>query len=170
MSDQQVVQLQQQAAAQLESLLYIGFKLDLQQLLQRVVFFVRNNALLGSSLLENLDSSSELSSMFSPRVLAAAGSSTARLLLLKDCTQHPLKQGFGIGTTFGTPVFAADEDALNDQVMFKAALLHDFLDFAKGTTVAVNFDVRTGKMQIRGNDSDDTDEYAFSVCVVPDGT
>lgn len=89
-------ELLQQAAAQLEALLWVGFKLDLQQLLAHGLRFLRQNAdrtrLLGGTLNDTEPSTLGInhSNIFSLRVLAAAGGARGAELLRRSCTQQPL--------------------------------------------------------------------------------
>jgi hypothetical protein len=132
LSEQQEQQLQQQAARQLESLLFVGFKLDLQQLLQPALRFLRTHvSLLDRVIPEQADT------IFTQRVLAAAGGTSGAELLSRACLQRPLGLGFGIGSMFGD---VEDMEAdVNYVFNFKGTLLHDFDDFRKGTRMAVYF-------------------------------
>jgi hypothetical protein len=89
-------QLPQQAAQQLELLLFVGFKLDLQQLLQPALRFLRANSTREFLL------RAEIESIFSQHVLAAAGGSSSVALLSRSCIQQPLGMGFGIGSVFNS--------------------------------------------------------------------
>jgi hypothetical protein len=97
LSEQQHQQLRQQAAQQLEALLYVGFKLDLQQLLQPTLRFLRAHAdtILLNAIRDNADT------LFTLRVLDAASGASGAELLSRACVQQCLGPGFGIGNVFG---------------------------------------------------------------------
>jgi hypothetical protein len=96
LSKQRSQQLLQQLSQQLESLLFVGFKLDLQQLLQPALRFLRAHAdwIMYTVIKDQADT------IFTPRVLAAAGGASGAELLMRACVQRPLGLGFGIGSMF----------------------------------------------------------------------
>jgi hypothetical protein len=129
---QQQQQLCECVAQQLEALLFVGFKLDLQQLLQPALRFLRAHAeTLLSDVLKNT-----ADVIFTQRVVASANGANGAELLSRACVQRPLGLGFGIGSVFGDVEYMddeEDEDALN----FTATLLQDLHVFCKGTRVEV---------------------------------
>ncbi|KAF6254851.1 hypothetical protein COO60DRAFT_1663735 [Scenedesmus sp. NREL 46B-D3] len=133
---QQAQQLQQQVAQQLEALLFVGFKLDLQQLLQPALHFLRANA---ESL--RLPTQGSPTAVFSLRVLAAASGASGAELLSRACLQQPLGLGCGIGSMFGDVEYkAVAPAATRDSIMFEATLQHDLYTYRQGMRVLVKFD------------------------------
>jgi hypothetical protein len=137
LSAQASEQLQQQVCQQLEALLFVGFKLDLQQLLQPALRFLRASAeyllpeatLLGSG------------AIFSQRLLAAAGGASVVALLARSCVQQPLGRGFGIGTLFSDTKFArAGMGDARDRVSFEGTLTRDLREYKQGSRLHVTFD------------------------------
>jgi hypothetical protein len=134
LTGQQAEQLRQQAAQQLEVLLFVGFKLDLQQLLQPALSFLR-----ASSLFLRCDTSRG-GAIFSQRVQAAAGSASGFELLSRSCVQQPLGSGFGINIVFKDVQFdAVEEGAEAHIVSFRGTLKQNLYAFEEGTRVRAKF-------------------------------
>jgi hypothetical protein len=144
LSEQQDQQLQEQAAQQLEALLYVGFKMDLQQLLQPALRFLQAHA---ESLLSSLIKD-QADTLFTQRMLAAAAGASGAELLTRACVQRILGPGFGIGSMFADVEDVEGEEDYDCVVSFEGTLLHDFDDFCKGTRMVVHFD-RDGTLLMR---------------------
>lgn len=149
---------------QLEALLFVGFKLDLQQLLQTALRFLRANA---PCFIEQETSPGSIAGIFSPRVLAAAGGASAAELLSRSCLQEQLGLGFGVGSVFGDVEY--DTTSAYDELSFTATLLRDLYEFSKGTRVDVTFDAR-GYVYIRrdGDEFSADSKYQFGVAIGPE--
>jgi hypothetical protein len=133
----QVPQLEQQLSQQLEALLFVGFKLDLQQLLQPALRFLRAN----SPFLLKAVIDDDIASIFSQRVLAAAGGGSSVALMSRSCIQQPLGLGFGAGDIFGSIVYdKAEADEEMRKVCFNGTLLRDLYEYSKGTRLHVTLD------------------------------
>jgi hypothetical protein len=146
LSEQQEQQLQHQVSQQLEGLLFVGFKLDLQQLLQPALSFLRAHVSLLDSIIPD-----QADTIFTQRVLAAAGGTTGAELLTRACLQRPLGLGFGIDSMFGDiEVIASD---VNYAFNFEGTLLQELDDFRKGTRLLVYFS-RRGQLVMRTASAD----------------
>jgi hypothetical protein len=172
---QQAEQLQQQAAQQLEALLFVGFKLDLQQLLQPALRFLRACSV---SLLPDISAYPQR--IFSQRVLAAAGCASGVELLSCSCMQQPLGSGFGIDTVFRDVVYdTADDSEEKRCVSFTGTLLQDLYAFAKGNCLHAVFssdgyltlryasDAQEADSNGDNDDDDDDTTYKFGVVLGP---
>jgi hypothetical protein len=169
---QQAEQLQQQVSQQLEVLLFVGFKLDLQQLLQPALRFLRACSV---SLLPDISAYPQR--IFSQRLLAAAGCASGVELLSRSCMQQPLGSGFGIDTVFRDVVYdTADDSEEKRSVSFTGTLSQDLYAFAKGNRLHAVFS-SSGYLTLRyasdaqeadsdGDDDDDT-TYDFGVVLGP---
>ncbi|WIA44619.1 hypothetical protein OEZ86_007337 [Tetradesmus obliquus] len=178
MDHQQRQQLDEQLAAQLEALLYVGFKLDLPQLLAPALRFARDNAphLLGASLRGGTGA------LFSQRVLAAAGcaDSSAAAALGRGLLLHPvgllrLKAPVQAQTSWlPQPVEAtcacceevmftdvvykvAKQGDEHDSIRFLGTLTRDVYSLKKGTRVHVRLSGRGGVMSVAGCNAFRTD-------------
>jgi hypothetical protein len=153
LSVQQLQQLLQQVCEQLEALLFVGFKLDLQQLLQPALRFLRNSRYF---FLGNVVKATK-NLIFSQRVLAAAGGASNAELLSRSYIQQPLGLGFGIGSVFGDVEYEkAEQGEVKNEISFSATLLCDLYEFSKGIRVEVTFD-RDGDMMVEPVTSDNDD-------------
>jgi hypothetical protein len=160
----QTNQLRHQVAQQLEALLFVGFKLDLQQLLQPALRFMRSN----SQQLITLTAQQQAQEIFSQRVLAAAGSASGVELLSRSFLQQPLGCGFGVDEEMFTDVRydRADEGAAASSVHFTGTLTRDLCSFEKGTRLHATF-TSGGNVKLRDADDNttadsDSDEYDMS--------
>lgn len=153
MTEKQEQQLDAQLQQQLELLLFVGFKLDLQQLLRPALRFLRVHA---DAL---IDDAAE--GVFSRRVLAAANG-------VRACLQQPLGAGFGVGSMFDGVRF--DERGRTGDVYFTATLLQDFYEYPEGAKVAVELS-REGILRIATNRAYSEDagrELFFGIVVAPE--
>jgi hypothetical protein len=143
---QQVVQLQQQLSQQLDSLLCVGFKLDLQQLLQPALRFLRTNS---DSLQLLPQTGDRYTAIFLQRVLAAAGGGAkASDLLSRALLQQRLGRGFGVDSVLKDVNFNIPSSSYSsgqDCIFFQATLMQQMLCFDKGARVVVRFS-REGNM------------------------
>jgi hypothetical protein len=147
----EVQQLQQQVSQQIEELLFVAFKLDLQQLLQPALRFLRAN----SPHLLKAVADADIASIFSQRVSAAAGGGSSVALLSRSFVQQPLGVGFGEGDLFGSITFDKAEliDAEYCKIGFTATLLRDLYEYSKGTRLHVTFHF-DGELTLRDETTD----------------
>jgi hypothetical protein len=175
MTQLEAEQLRQQAAQQLEAQLFVGFKLDLQQLLQPALRFLR-----ASSMFLLPDLATNPGPIFSQRVLAAAGGASGVDLLSRSCMRQPLGSGFGINRVLSDVEYdTADEGSKTSAVSFMGTLKQDLYAFSKGTRVHATFwsdgdlvlrDVNAdqGEDSQEGNDNEPVDTtYEFGVVLGP---
>jgi hypothetical protein len=150
---QQKEQLDVQLQQQLDALLFVAFKLDLQQLLQPVLRFLRNNAehLLCSNL-----TGARPEAAFTPRVLASLGNasnSSSVALAVRGFLQQPLELGW---SCFGRSMFsdvvydAVLPGAKQDSISFQGTLTRDVLGFKTGTRMHVMLRQGAGRMRVSG--------------------
>ena len=122
----------------MESLLWVGCKMDLQQLLAHAMGFLRANA---PHYMHDCTTPSASGGIFSQCVQAAAGGASGAELLCRSCTQLPFGLGFGGGTMFTSVVYdQAERGEAKDKISFTAKLLRDLYHFSQGTRVRVTFD------------------------------
>jgi hypothetical protein len=136
---QQAEQLKQQVSQQLEALLFVGFKLDLQQLLQPALRFLRVNADTLQLLPQTGDGTAAI---MSQRVLAAAGGVKGSELLSRALLQQQLGKGFGVGSVFADVKYTSTGVSTQEQrqqVSFEATLMQQWGCFEKGAKVYVTF-------------------------------
>jgi hypothetical protein len=172
MTAQQMQQLLQQLQQQLESLLFVGFKLDLQQLLQPALRFLRANAGYLMGHLGVFYDPSFAGAIFSQRVLAAAGGASGVELLSRSLLQQPLGRGFGFGSMFTDVTYEhVEEPQPLDTISFTATLLQKLYVFAKGARVKVVLQ-DNGRMLIQllnadgsSHSSGEEAEYTFGLVV-----
>lgn len=160
MTEKQEQQLDAQLQQHLQLLLFVGFKLDLQQLLRPALRFLRVHA---DAL---IDDAAE--GVFSRRVLAAANGASGAELLSRACLQQPLGAGFGVGSMFDGVRF--DERGRTGDVYFTATLLQDFYEYPEGAKVAVELS-REGILRIATNRAYSKDagrEFFFGIVVAPE--
>uniref|UniRef100_A0A383V9G6 Uncharacterized protein n=1 Tax=Tetradesmus obliquus TaxID=3088 RepID=A0A383V9G6_TETOB len=151
---QQEQQLLAQVPRQLEVLLWVGFKLDLQQLLASGLRFLRANAhrILLRCLNEELVASRAI---FSRRVLEAAGGASGAELLCRSFKQQPLGLGLGVGSVFTDVKYdLAQAAAPTNVIRFDATLARDLYEFGAGSVLL---------LLVRGSVAGVTDLYAFTV-------
>lgn len=184
---QAVKDIQQQLAAQLEPLLWLAFKLDLQQLQCRVLRILRANlepggrSLLLYGHLTNATPETAAAQnpalvaavtepIFTPRVLAAAGSRSGREIFTRACLHEPLGRGFGIRGLF-EQVDDGDGGYGHQHITFTAKLARDFQAFTAGTWVDVTFSQGgTLRMYATNAGTVPVSQYAFGVYVGPHDT
>jgi hypothetical protein len=162
---QQEMQLQQQVCQQLEALLFVGFKLDLQQLLQPALRFLRTNV--DSLKLLSTASEGAHAAIFSPRVLAAAAGASGAEILSRACVQQQLGRGVGIDSMFKDVVFASSiYGGTLDRISFDATLLQKLFCFEAGAKVAVMFVIH-GTMPVTRSDNGFRIQRSFGVVLAP---
>eukprot|EP00878_Enallax_costatus_P009541 GHUV01009971.1.p1 GENE.GHUV01009971.1~~GHUV01009971.1.p1 ORF type:complete len:368 (+),score=59.18 GHUV01009971.1:220-1323(+) len=134
-------------AAQMESLLHVSFRLDVQPLVSLALGFVQHNSAYGILQLQHS------STFLTPRVLTAvAGSSMGGSLLAHVMMQVPLGPGIGLDTVFCD----YGSDALKP-FTFEATLARDLLDFKKGSRVRVTFNLTSTMLKLESLPAADDD-------------
>ncbi|WIA44615.1 hypothetical protein OEZ86_007333 [Tetradesmus obliquus] len=165
LTEQQKQQMKKQVQQQLEALLFVGFKLDLQQLLEPGLRFLRNNAADGPSY--SLMGDAAVEGILSQRVLAATNGASGAELLSRACLQLPLGLGYGVGSMFGDVRYHRAGE--RGYVEFAATLLQDFYEYRKGAKVEVVFD-RKGNVTVKNEGDERADggqNWRFSVVLGP---
>lgn len=127
-SPQQFQCLLQQVESQIELLLYVALKLDLQLLLNCALQFMRSN-------FRDLTLDEAEGTVFSPRVLAAVGGSRSGAQLFSQaCLSQQLGSGFGMGL-FSNIQFI--QTSIVGEVFFNGTLLRDMYAFKAGAEMQV---------------------------------
>jgi hypothetical protein len=115
-----------QVCQQLEALLFVGFKLDLQQLLQPVLAVMRNNA----PYLLSEATHSRPEALFSQRLLASLGgagsssssSGSVAAMLMRGCLLQPMRlSAYSFQRMFSDVVYATRH--VSDTIMYDRAFL-----------------------------------------------
>jgi hypothetical protein len=168
--------LLQQVCQQLEALLFVGFKLDLQQLLQPALCFLHTNVesqqLSESEKASASSASRHITAIFSARVLAAAGGVSGKELLSRACLQQPLGRGMGIGSMFRDVNFKLTSvGSAQSRICFEAVLLQDLCGYKKGNRVTAEFEAYDGTLFLTCSEgSRSTASMHYGVMVAPEWT
>ncbi|WIA44618.1 hypothetical protein OEZ86_007336 [Tetradesmus obliquus] len=154
---QQKQRLLQQAAAQLEALLWVGFKLDLQQLLAPGLGFLRQNVpFLLRSMVYGIPNA-----VFTQRVLASmsGADSGCAAALVRGLLQRPVGLCLQDGMFSDVVYSTASKGDKQDSICFEATLAQDVFSFKKGTWVNVWLCGGNGRMYAESSYGDLYFEY-----------
>jgi len=157
-SEREVEAAIQQLAQQVESLLYLAYKLELANIQERVQTFIFNNSYSSTSVLRG---KVLLETVLSERVLATkAGAAASKQALASALYTLPVSFSdpdyHSLDSLLG-PITATSEKQV---IRFKANCQRDFMAFSKGQEVEVEFNpLRNSFITVKALPDSDEEEY-----------